>query len=364
VAAEIDARPGVDQGIHRKRNPVARTPSSFRKRGASRSRTEGRSFSPENRESTDRKAGPAPGFTSSPTKRKPKRASQLPAPVREPEGGSSQKSSRPYGCSPHPSGRQVPKHPTAPTACRGPGSSRPIRHRWLQRPGFRARAAALPIASVLHGTTERPVSTQHPRKGANSVRGTRKLPNARLIPSIRDQRMARSPGQTEPRAPEAACRPGRAGSLRLPTGNLLEVSNAQSRSRAAGVMATSDRRGLTPSPFQPVADARIRNGAETKPRPSARPSRLPLPRQREAAAAPPFPAQAERPLKARSPSRGAPQGAPRTGSVGQEELPRHGCSSERRRSAEEPNLPPRPAEAKPKEATSDSRWQHLLPQRT
>jgi hypothetical protein len=55
---------------------------------------------------------------------------------------------------------------------------------------------------------------------------------------------------TEPHAPATACRHrSPPGSLRLPTGSPLQISNESSRSRAAGVMATSDRQGPTPLAF-------------------------------------------------------------------------------------------------------------------
>jgi hypothetical protein len=79
------------------------------------------------------------------------------------------------------------------------------------------------------------------------VKDTRKLPIGRLIPfhsgpAVRvklGSHRATCSGDGLPRRSPP-------GSLRLPTGSPLQISNESSRSRAAGVMATSDRQGPTP----------------------------------------------------------------------------------------------------------------------
>jgi len=123
------------------------------------------------------------------------------------------------------------------------GEKGSIRHFWHHRRDSRARAAA-PVShrTTIHVANGRPASTRYPRERATAVRNARKLPSERLIPSCSGPAVCvrfgshRAPctgGGLPPRSSP--------GSLRLPTGTPLQISNESSRSRAAGVMATSDR---------------------------------------------------------------------------------------------------------------------------
>lgn len=115
----------------------------------------------------------------------------------------------------------------------------------------------------------RPAKTPNPRKRAPGVSDTRKLRDEGSSPPS-DRRPARGPASAEPRAPEAARRPGRRqAACGNPTRSPLEVSNASFPRRAAGVMATSGRRGPTPlvlsRPWRVLAPGTARNRAfETK----------------------------------------------------------------------------------------------------
>jgi len=112
----------------------------------------------------------------------------------------------------------------------------------------RARAAA-PVHSrtTLHVAMERPADTRYPRKRATAVKDTRKLPSGKAHPLPFRTSGLREARATEQHAPAAACRHrSPPGSLRLPTESPLQISNESSRSRAAGVMATSDMQGPTP----------------------------------------------------------------------------------------------------------------------
>jgi hypothetical protein len=170
---------------------------------------------------------------------------------------------------------------------------------------------------------------------------------------------------TEPHAPKAVrCFWSPPGSLRLPTGSPLQISNDSSRSRAAGVMATSDRQGPTPLAFSSLermlASGTERNRNQNEPTaPLA--SRCFGNKKRQPHH---LPGRGREPQGPKPKARDFARSSKARWHVGKDEPPRHGSYERAAEIAEKVNPFSRLVEEKPKEATSDSRWQHFLTRRT
>jgi hypothetical protein len=240
----------------------------------------------------------------------------------------------------------------------------PNRHPWLQRPWFRARAAALPASrpSMWQPKGQRARGTPERGRPAREIRGSSEM--AGSSPPFRTSATHGARFTPCLVQPEAACRLWPAWKPVATDRNLLQASNAHRGlvPLASWSPATGEGFGPRPVPIRSGCSHPERSGNEARmKRPLLTPFVASATRSGRRTH---LPARAERPSKARSPSHETPQGVPRQGGVGQDELPRRDCSREWRRSSEEPKLPPCHVEAKPKEATSDSRWQHFLPRRT